>query len=39
LGKEFKELSEQKTKEIIEKYETLQNWIKKNGMGARNGYN
>jgi hypothetical protein len=39
LGREFKELSEQKTKEIIAKYETLQNWIKKNGMGTKNGYN
>jgi predicted RNA-binding Zn-ribbon protein involved in translation (DUF1610 family) len=28
LGKEFKELSEQKTKEIIENFEILHNWVK-----------
>jgi endogenous inhibitor of DNA gyrase (YacG/DUF329 family) len=28
LGKEFKDLSEQKTKTIIENYESLQNWMK-----------
>jgi endogenous inhibitor of DNA gyrase (YacG/DUF329 family) len=30
LGRGFKELSERKTKEIINKYELLQNWLKDN---------